>query len=247
MIRVVIVEDEELARNLLKEYISKENDVQLIGEYADGFSAAVAINRDKPEVVLLDIQLPKINGFEMLEILEHTPQIIFSTAYDDYAIAAFEQNATDYLLKPFSQERFSTALQKARERLMLKDGSTKDFSQMANRLTDNLPMDRFVAKDSKGINILPVNDIHYIEAQDDYIMVYYRGGRHMKKQTMKSIESRLDNRTFVRVHRSYIINILEIVRVEPYQKDSFIAVLKSGAKVKVSYSGYKQLKEQLDF
>ncbi len=245
--KVIIVEDEELARDLLKDYLASEQDVELIGEYGDGFSAAIGINKDKPDVVFLDIQLPRLNGFEMLEVLDHTPQIIFSTAYDDYAISAFEQNATDYLLKPYSKERLAAALTRARERMNHGASSEKNAGELASDLTQQMPLDRIVVKDSKGINVIPTNDVHYIEAQDDYIMIYSTQGRFLKKQTMKSIMQRLNPGLFVRVHRSYILNILEIARIEPYTKDSYIAILKGGAKVNLSEAGYKALREKLDF
>lgn len=245
--KVIIVEDEELARDLLKDYLAGEQDVELIGEYGDGFSAAIGINKDKPDVVFLDIQLPRLNGFEMLEVLDHTPQIIFSTAYDDYAISAFEQNATDYLLKPYSKERLADALTRARERMNKGASSEKNAGELASDLTQQMPLDRIVVKDSKGINVIPTNDVHYIEAQDDYIMIYSKQGRFLKKQTMKSIMQRLNPGLFVRVHRSYILNILEIARIEPYTKDSYIAMLKGGAKVNLSETGYKALREKLDF
>ncbi|MFO8021029.1 MAG: LytTR family DNA-binding domain-containing protein [Perlabentimonas sp.] len=245
--KVIIVEDEELARDLLKDYLASEQDVELIGEYGDGFSAAIGINKDKPDVVFLDIQLPRLNGFEMLEVLDHTPQIIFSTAYDDYAISAFEQNATDYLLKPYSKERLAAALTRARERMNHGASSEKNAGELASDLTQQMPLDRIVVKDSKGINVIPTNDVHYIEAQDDYIMIYSTQGRFLKKQTMKSIMQRLNPGLFVRVHRSYILNILEIARIEPYTKDSYIAILKGGAKVSLSETGYKALREKLDF
>jgi two-component system LytT family response regulator len=245
--RIVIVEDEQPARDLLKNYLSSNPDISIIGEYADGFSAAVAINRDKPDLVLLDIQLPRLSGFEMLEILDHNPLIIFTTAYDEFAIKAFEQNATDYLLKPFSKERFMLALQRASDKLLSNPNLSKSASDMAVDLNSALPLNRLVVKDNKGIHVIAAQDIQYIEAQDDYIMIYCKQGRFMKKQTLKSIEERLNPQLFVRVHRSYIANVQEINRIEPYEKDSYIAVLKNDARIKVSAAGYKVLRQELDF
>jgi two-component system LytT family response regulator len=244
--RIIIVEDEDPAKELLKSYLSTVDDVETIGVYSDGFTAAVAINKDKPDVVLLDIQLPRLNGFEVLEVLDHTPQIIFTTAYDEYAIKAFDQNATDYLLKPFSRDRFNLALKKAREKMAL-NVNEKKTSELAEELTSAIQLNRIVVKDSKGIHVLATNDIQYIEAQDDYIMIYTPKGRFLKKQTMKSIEGRLNPAQFIRSHRSYIVNILEILRIEPYEKDAFVAILKNDTKVKVSQAGYKAIKQQLDF
>ncbi|HPF93312.1 MAG TPA: LytTR family DNA-binding domain-containing protein [Tenuifilaceae bacterium] len=245
--KLIIVEDEQPARDLLKHYLAFDETIEIIGEYADGFSGALAINRDKPDIVLLDIQLPKLNGFELLELLDVSPQIIFTTAYDEYAIKAFELNATDYLLKPFSKERFSQALQRAKEKAIVRNDKHQEENVSVKAIANEMPLNRVVVKDSKGIHIIAMNDIFYIEAQDDYIMIYCTQGRYMKKQTMKSIEQRLNPMQFVRVHRSYIANVLEIDKLEPYEKDSYIATIKNGETIKVSASGYKLLREQLDF
>lgn len=245
--RVIIVEDEQPARDLLRKFLETENDIEIIGEYADGFSAAVAINRDKPDLILLDIQLPRLSGFEMLEVLDHTPLIVFTTAYDEYAIKAFERNATDYMLKPFAKERLLLALEKAKQKLLTEKVQDTTVSKMAEDLSSALPLTRIVVKDTKGIHIIASNDIHYIEAQDDYVMIYCREGRYMKKQTMKSLEDRLNGKQFVRVHRSYFVNVMEIVRIEPYEKETYLIYLKNGAKIKASLAGYKLLKGLLDF
>lgn len=245
--RVIIVEDEEPARELVKKFLEGENDIKLLGEYADGFSGAVAINRDKPDLLFLDIQLPRLSGFELLEVLDYTPQIIFTTAYDEYAIKAFEQNATDYLLKPFSRDRFKSALEKARIKHSTTSGTQKTAVEMAEDLSNSIPLDRMVIKDNKGIHVISTNDILYFEAQDDYILIYTNQGRFIKKQTLKSLEDRLNPKQFVRTHRSFIANVMEINRIEPYEKDSYIALLKNGSKLKVSAAGYKNLKSLLDF
>ncbi len=245
--RTIIVEDEILARDLLKKYLSIHTDIEIIGEYGDGFSAAVAINKEKPDLVLLDIQLPRLNGFEMLEVLDHLPLIVFTTAYDEYAVKAFERNATDYLLKPFSPQRFSEALAKAREKLAFSDSETELTPSMVNDLSSSIPLARIVVKDSKGIHIIGVPEIRYFEAQDDYIMVHCEQGRFLKKQTMKSLEERLNQKQFVRVHRSYIVNVSSIKRIEPYEKESYLVFLKNDEKIKASAAGYKLLRERLDF
>lgn len=245
--RVVIVEDEQPARDLLMKYLEVEKDVEIVDQCADGFSAAVAINKEKPDLVLLDIQLPKLNGFEMLEVLDHSPLIIFTTAYDEYAIKAFEQNAVDYLLKPFSRDRFQAALCKAREKFASVGYVAVPVDSMAEDLSASIPIARIVVKDSKGIHIVASSDIRYFEAQDDYVMIYSQDGRFMKKQTMKSLEQRLNPRQFVRVHRSYIVNVNEIVKIEPYEKESYLLHLKGGDNVKASASGYRLLKECLEF
>lgn len=245
--RVVIVEDEQPARDLLMKYLESEKDIEIIDQCADGFSAAVAINKEKPDLVLLDIQLPRLNGFEMLEVLDHSPLIIFTTAYDEYALKAFEQNAVDYLLKPFPKDRLQAALGKAREKLASVGYVAAPISSIAEDLSASMPIARIVVKDSKGIHIIATDQIRYFEAQDDYVMIYSHGDRFMKKLTMKSLEERLNPNQFVRVHRSYIVNVNEILKIEPYEKESFILQLNGGDKVKGSASGYRLLKERLDF
>lgn len=245
--RAIIVEDEEPARELLKNFLANEHEISIVGEYGDGFSGAVAINRDKPDLVFLDIQLPKINGFELLELLDFSPQIIFTTAYDEFAIKAFDQNATDYLLKPFSKERLLKAVAKAKEKQDSSTESKKSPVEMADDLSSSIQLNRIVVKDAKGINVIPVNDINYFEAQDDYVMIYTSRGRFMKKQTLKYLEQRLDPEQFIRIHRTYIVNALEIQRIEPYEKDSYIAILNNNSRLKISSSGYKSLKERMGF
>jgi len=196
---------------------------------------------------LLDIQLPRINGFEMLEVLDHMPLIVFTTAYDEYAVKAFERNAIDYLLKPFSSDRFNEALAKARERLALSGNEVKYSTTMANDLSSSIPLARIVVKDNKGIHIIGTPEIRYFEAQDDYIMVHCEQGRFVKKQTMKSLEERLNPKQFVRIHRSYIVNVANIKRIEPYEKESYLVFLKNDEKIKASASGYKLLRSRLDF
>lgn len=245
--KTIIVEDEQPARDILRHYLSFDDSIEIIGEYVDGFSGVMAINRDKPDLVFLDIQLPKLNGFELLELIDVTPLIIFTTAYDEYAIKAFELNAIDYLLKPFSKERFLQALGRAKEKTELAMGSRSTAYEEIKNIASSTPLNRVVVKDSNGIHIIAINDIYCIEAQDDYIFIYSRQGRYIKKQTMKSIEKRLNSSQFIRVHRSYIANVLQIDKLEPYEKDSYIAILKNDKKVKVSAAGYKLLRAQLDF
>ncbi len=247
-IKLILVEDEEPAMALLMNYLSHEPDVDVLGQYTDGFSGARAINQLKPDLVLLDIQLPRLNGFELLELLDYNPIVIFTTAYDEYALKAFEQNATDYLLKPFSQERFAKAIAKVRLALGQRGiQPDKSVADLASNLTQAMPLNRVVVKDSKGIQVIPMPDILYIEAQDDYVMIYTTTGRHLKKQTLKHYEQRLNGDQFVRVHRSYIVNVLQVKKIEPYERDSYIAFLVNGAKIRVSTQGYKRLREVLDF
>lgn len=241
--RIIIVEDEEPARDLLKRYLSASTNIEIIGEFADGFEAAKAINSLKPDLVLLDIQLPRLTGFEILEIIEHPAAIIFTTAYDEYALKAFERNAVDYLLKPFSKDRFLQSLERAKERMAAK--SAPNLETLAENLTPNEPLNRIVVKTGKAIQVVPIEQIEMIEASDDYVSIYTNQERFVKKQTMKYFEERLNPNTFIRTHRSYIVNITQIASIELYEKDSYIGILRNGNKVKISASGYKELKEKL--
>ncbi|MHC1705302.1 MAG: LytR/AlgR family response regulator transcription factor [Tenuifilaceae bacterium] len=245
--KAIIVEDEEPARDLLKKYLEPFPEIELIGEYIDGFEGAKAINQLKPDIVFLDIQLPRITGIEVLELLDHSPMIIFTTAYDEYAIKAFEKNAVDYLMKPFSRERFSQAIEKVKARIAIQSQSNQNIQQLSDSLTTGTFLDRIVVKSNQAINVIPTEDINYLEAQDDYVMIHTTGSRYMKKQTMKYFEDRLDPNQFIRIHRSFIANVTTISKLEPYEKESYLAVLKNGAKLKVSSSGYKVLKERLSF
>jgi len=246
VIRAIIVEDEELARNLVKEYLKEFPSVQIIGEFADGFSGAKAINDMRPDLVFLDIQMPKLTGFELLEILDYKPKIIFTTAFDQFAINAFEVNAVDYLLKPFSRERFRSALEKVPGQM------NKDTSAPIEQITKHIDesgerLERVVVKVGKKINVIPTNEILYLEAQDDYVMIYCSASKYLKQKTMKYFEAHLDPDQFIRIHRSYIVRIDRINRLELYEKDSYRMHLKNGEIMPVSKTGLKKLKSGLDF
>jgi len=247
--KTIIVEDEKPARDLLKAYLADKPELEIAGEFDNGFSGLKAINEMKPDVVFLDVQMPKLTGFEMLEVLEHHPEIIFTTAYDQYAIRAFEQNAVDYLLKPFSRERFSEAVGKLKARL---ENKTEEKEEQTQKLRITLAegedkLHRVVIKKSGKIHVVSTASIHFLEAQDDYVMIYTDEGKYLKQQTMKYFEQHLDSSQFVRVHRSYIANISSIERIEPYEKTNYILILKDGNKVPVSRNGMQTLKENLDF
>ena len=250
-IRMIIVEDEKPARDLLKAYLEHVSSVELIGEYDNGFDGLKAINEMKPDAILLDVQMPKLTGFEMLEVLEHHPEVIFTTAYDQFAIKAFEQNAVDYLLKPFSRDRFTEAIGKLQAKLDVKQSSGGDktgIEKIKIHLADgDEKLHRVVIKKTGKIHVISTDDINFLEAQDDYVMIYTDEGKYLKQQTMKYFEKHLDPEQFVRVHRSYIANISCIERIEPYEKTNFILILKDGNKVPVSRSGMQVLKDNLDF
>ncbi len=245
-VKVVIIEDEELGRELIKNYLKEEENVEILAECENGFEGIKAIQDLKPDLVFLDIQMPKLNGFEMLEILDEKPEIIFTTAYNQYAIQAFELNAVDYLLKPFSKERLLDALEKAISRIKINQPRTDKINKLIQQPLDEI-IERIVVKSNTKIKVIPVDKIRYLEAQDDYVMIYTFEGRHLKQATMKYFEEHLDPKEFMRVHRSYIIRLDQVVQLEPYGKDSYVAKLKDGPTVKISKSGFKNLKEKLNF
>ncbi len=249
--KIIIVEDERPARDLLKTYLEAFPEMEVIGEYDNGFDGLKAINELKPDAIFLDVQMPKLTGFELLEVLEHQPEVIFTTAYDQFAIRAFERNAVDYLLKPFSKERFKEAMVKLNSRLETKEGSAKGESGIEkirqHFAESDEKLHRVVIKKSGKIHVISTGDINFLEAQDDYVMIYTDDGKYLKQQTMKYFEQHLDNKQFVRVHRSYIANITCIERIEPYEKSNFVLILKDGNKVPVSRSGMQVLRENLDF
>jgi two-component system LytT family response regulator len=251
VIRIMIVEDERPARDLLRTYLEEFSEIEIIGEYDNGFDGLKAINELKPDAIFLDVQMPKLTGFEMLEVLEHQPEVIFSTAYDQFAIRAFERNAVDYLLKPFSRDRFRGAISKLKGRIESQPDEGAEESSI-EKIRQHLAqsdekLHRVVIKKSGKIHVISTSDINYLEAQDDYVMIYTNEGRFLKQQTMKYFEEHLDTQQFVRVHRSYIANITCIERIEPYEKSNFILILKDGNKVPVSRSGMQVLRENLDF
>ena len=245
-LRTIIVEDEELARKLMKSFLKDNESIELIAECENGFEGVKMINELKPDLVFLDIQMPKITGFELLELLEHKPQIIFATAYDQYALKAFEFNAADYLLKPYSKDRLNEAVEKVVERVKT-EGVENDVAEKVSDFPKDEYLDRVVVKDRHKIHIIPVDQIRYIESMDDYVMIYTNEGRHMKQKTMKYFESGLDPDNFVRIHRSYIVKVEEINEIQQYEKESYIVILHDKTKLKVSKTGYKNLKEILNF
>jgi two-component system LytT family response regulator len=247
-IRTVIIEDEAPARDIIKYYLKELDSIEVIAECGDGFSGLKTISQMKPDLVFLDIQMPRLTGIEMLEVLTEKPEIIFTTAYDQFALRAFELNAVDYLLKPFPKRRFLEAVKKAIDKIESGNGNQLPANQiLAKKLEPVSPVNRVVVRKGNAINLIPVEHIKYVEAQDDYVMIYHEGGKALKQQTMKFYEDNLSKTDFVRIHRSYIVRIEEIKRIEPYGKDNHVAILQSGDKLPVSRAGYKHLKEELDF
>lgn len=246
MIRTLIIEDEKLARDLIRDYLGNYKDFDILGEFEDGFSGLKAINELKPDLVFLDIQMPKLTGFEMLEVMEYKPAIIFTTAYDQYALQAFEYNTLDYLLKPFSRDRFEEAISKARQKISAGDSGSLD-KLISQRDSQQEELYRLVVKSRSKIHVIPVEEIRYLEAQDDYVMIYTAESRHLKQKTMKYFESHLPARDFIRIHRSYIVRVSEISQMQLYEKESYIVILHDGTKLPVSKTGLPKLKKMLDF
>ena len=292
-IKAIIIDDEPLARMIVREYLGFYPEITIVQECSDGFEGIKAIQLHHPDLIFLDIQMPKINGFEMLELVEEPPAVIFTTAFDEYAIRAFENHAVDYLLKPFNKERFDKALRKWMDNRVAADraaasranagagnsaNSGNDASRSnastssatrndANRSHDTdsearppagstealletaaqspTQQHRIVVKTGGKIKIIPLEDIHFLEAADDYVKIHTHQGAFLKNRTMSYFEQALDPTQFVRTHRSYILNIQQVTRIDPYEKDSHLCILQSGAQVPVSKAGYVKLKAVL--
>jgi two-component system LytT family response regulator len=279
-IRAIIIDDEPLARMIVQEYLQTFSNITVLQECNDGFEGIKAIQQYHPDLIFLDIQMPKINGFEMLELVEDAPDVIFTTAFDEYAIRAFEAHAVDYLLKPFSKDRFDKAVRKWLDRYAdhqaalaagqdpssgsagtsASGASDSDSGASASSATPSASarqslletassspsqQQRVVVKTAGKIKIIPLEDIHYLEAADDYVKIHTHNGAFLKNRTMSYFEQALDPNRFVRTHRSYIINVQQVTRIDPYEKDSHLCILSSGAQVPVSKAGYMKLKAVL--
>ena len=243
-IRAVIIDDEQLARAIVREHLSSHPEIQILGECANGFEAVKLVTEQNPDLLFLDIQMPKLTGFEVLELLDRKPAVIFVTAYDQYALKAFEVHAIDYLLKPFTRERFEEALLQAKSLVNRQD--TQQVSSLVSEVrSNNKPLERVLIKEGSTVRVLPVDSIDYIAAQDDYAAFKSAGKLYLKQQRLGELETLLDPTRFVRIHRSYILNIDRLAKLEPYAKDSRMAVLKDGSRLPVSRSGYDKLKQFL--
>jgi two-component system LytT family response regulator len=243
-LRVVIVDDEPLARAVIREYLKAHPDVEVVAECGNGFEAVRAVAERSPDLMFLDVQMPKLDGFEVLELLGRSVPVIFTTAYDQYALKAFEVHAVDYLLKPFNEVRFAEALTRARERIHAREAlPVEDLVAAARPRTG--PVERVLIRDGSQVHVIAVGRIDYVEAQDDYVCFKADGKDYLKDQTMAAVESSLDPAQFVRIHRSYILNIERIARVELYAKDSRVAILRDGRRLPVSRAGYARLSKLL--
>lgn len=247
MIKAILIDDEPLARMVVQEYLLDYPQIEVLQECGDGFEGLKAIQQHQPDLIFLDVQMPKINGFEMLELVDEQPAVIFTTAFDEYAIKAFEAHATDYLLKPFSKERFNKAVDKFLAQAPTATIAKKEKEELLETAATQSPAqhERIVVKTGTKVKIIPVADVLYLQADDDYVSIITPEGSFLKNKTMSFFEQTLDPRHFVRVHRSYIVSVQEITRIDPYEKDSHLAILKSGAKIPVSKTGYVKLKQVL--
>lgn len=239
MIKTILIDDEPLARSIIKEYLENHSQLEVVAECNDGFEGVKAIAKHQPALIFLDVQMPKINGFEMLELIDEPPAVIFTTAFDEYAMKAFEANGVDYLLKPFSQQRFDKAVEK-----FISQQKSVEEKTVQLLLTQNLPgnAERIVVKIGSNIKIIPVSEITYLEAADDYVKIHTKEGSFLKNKTMAYFEASLNSSIFVRTHRSFIVNVQQVTKIEPYEKENFVVVLKNGTKVPVSKTGYGKLK-----
>ncbi|HJX95485.1 MAG TPA: LytTR family DNA-binding domain-containing protein [Candidatus Acidoferrum sp.] len=243
-ITALIVDDEDLARLVLRELVQIHSEIVIAAECANGFEAVKAVAEHKPDLIFLDVQMPKLSGFDVLELIGTETAVIFVTAYDQYAMRAFEVHAVDYLLKPIGRERFEAALERAKSRIGEKFPPAPELAAAARPPKQFL--DRIVVRDGTRVTLIPVRKLDYAEAQDDYVALASEGKKHLKQQTIASLEACLDPEQFVRVHRSYVVNFEKVVRIEPYGKDSRLAILADGTRLPVSKAGYARLKTLLD-
>ena len=241
--RVLIVDDEELARHVVREFLQSHPEMEIAAECANGMEAVKAVAEHKPDLIFLDVQMPKLTGFDVLELIGTDVPVIFVTAYDQYAMRAFEVHAVDYLLKPIGRERFDAALERAKSRL---GELPRPEALAAAARPPHQFQERLVVKDGTKVTLIPVAKLDYAEAQDDYVALASQGKKHLKQQTIAGLEAGLNPENFVRIHRSYIVNLERIVRIEPYGKDSRLAILTDGTRLPVSRAGYARLKALLD-
>jgi two-component system LytT family response regulator len=240
----IVVDDEELARAVIREMLRAHPEIEVLGECANGFEAVKMVSEKKPDLLFLDIQMPKLDGFEVLELIGSDIAVIFATAYDQHALRAFEVHAVDYLLKPVAPDRFEAALERAKQRLGAPAPPVAELAAAARE--PGHYAERIVVKDGTRVHIIPVAKLDYVEAQDDYVALASLGKKHLKQQTISGIEALLDPKNFLRIHRSYIVNLERVSKVEPYGKDSHVAILSDGARLPVSRAGYARLRAVLE-
>jgi two-component system LytT family response regulator len=243
-IRAVIVDDEPLARGLLREWLGEHRDIEIVAECANGFEAVKAVTELKPDLLMLDVQMPKLDGFDVLELIGGDIPVIFITAYDSYAVRAFEVHAVDYLLKPFSAERFAGALDRARARIRSKERPPVAELLAAAR-SDRTPLQRILIRERSEVHVVPVGKVDYFESQDDYVAVKCGARSYLKEQPLSDLEAQLDPALFVRIHRRFLLNLARLARIEMGVTDSRIAVLNDGTQLPISRTGYGKLRDLL--
>ncbi len=243
-LRTLVVDDEELARQVMRELLRAHEEIEVVAECRNGLEAVKAVAEYKPDLLFLDVQMPKLTGFDVLELIGPDVPVIFVTAYDEYAMKAFEVHAVDYLLKPVGKERLAAAVQRIKKREAEKRPAPAELSAAARPAGQYA--ERLVVKDGTKVTLIPVAKLEYAEAQDDYVALACDGKKHLKQQTIASLEAALDPKMFVRIHRSYIVNLERVARIEPYGKESRVAILANGAKLPVSRAGYARLQALLD-
>ncbi len=243
-IRTMIVDDEALARQIVREMLNSHSEIEIVGECSNGFEAVRMVGELKPDLLFLDVQMPKLDGFEVLELIGNDISVIFATAYDEHALRAFEVHAVDYLLKPFRAERFEAALERAKERIGKKFSTPPEQLSAASRTAGECT-ERIVVKEGTRVQIIPVEKLDYAEAQDDYVALCSQGKKYLKQQTISSLEAVLDPKNFVRIHRSYLVNLERVTRLEPYGRDTHVAILADGTRLPVSRAGLKRLESFL--
>lgn len=245
--KALIVDDEDLARAVVREHLAAHPDMEVAAECANGFEALKAAAQHQPDLVFLDVQMPKLDGFEVLELLEaegKRPAVVFVTAYDQHAMRAFEAHAVDYLLKPFSRERFDAALAKARALHAAQPAPPAPAAAtLAAAARQGRPLERIVVKDGPKVSVVHLERLDWVQAQDDYVLLRTEGRSLLKQQTLASLESQLDPARFIRIHRSYILNLDRLVRIEQDTKEHRDAVLRDGTRLPVSRAGYQRLRD----
>lgn len=242
--KALIVDDEELARLVIREFLQSHEEIEVAAECANGMEAVRAVSEHKPNLIFLDVQMPKLTGFDVLELIGTEVPVIFVTAYDQYAMRAFDVHAVDYLLKPIGRDRFEAALERAKNRIGEKFPLAHELAAAAR--PPQQFQERLVVKDGTKVTLIPVGKLDYAEAQDDYVALASLGKKHLKQQTIAGLEACLNPESFVRIHRSYIVNLERVARIEPYGKDSRLAILADGTRLPVSRAGYARLKALLD-
>jgi two-component system LytT family response regulator len=241
---VVIVDDEAPARALIREYLEQHSDVRVVAECTNGLEAVKAANELKPDLLFLDIQMPKLDGFEVLDLIgRDAAGVVFTTAYDDYALRAFEVHAVDYLLKPFGPERFAESLHLARSRISQRQPIPA--RELLETHREGSAIDRLLIRDRSNVHVIPVDQIDYIEAQDDYVSIRAAGRSYLKEQTLGELEEQLAAKGFLRIHRRFILNVSRLAKIELSEKDSRIAILNDKTELPISRSGYAKLRDLL--